>query len=662
MRHVIVAAVVLLLGASATARAGIVRIEITRVESPTFEGRAFGTVGQYEKLAGVAYGEIDPADPLNAVITDIALAPRNARGCVEYTAAVYILRPVDPAKANGRVIFDLTNRGFMTAIGFMNDMPLMTDPTAADDAGNGFLMRRGYTILVGGWDASVTPGGGRFTIRVPTAKNADGSSIEGVSLQEFVTDAPMTVGALSYPAATLDKAQATLTVRMRYDDPPIVVPADQWQYVNANGIRLVGTSFTTGRLYEFTYPAKDPMVFGIGFAAIRDIAAFVRRPTALGEVGALLAGGVRAIYSFCYSQPCRAMNDFLQFGFNQDEAGGVALDGVLSWAGGASGIFLNHRFAQPSRTHRQHIGRWYPELQFPFAPQEMHDPATGKTDGRLRTCLATGTCPRILALNSENEYWSKNMAVWHTDMQGNDLADAPGVRSYLLAGVAHTGPVGPTGKGMCQQTLNPLVANPVLRALLVALDAWVTSDIEPPSSRLPRVADGTLVPSLPQWRVGFPSIPGVTYNGRMHAGELFDFGPLFGQGIMSVLPPTPLGTPYFSAVPATDQDGNDIAGIRLPDVEVPLATYTGWGLRALPPGVDEGCDHYGQKIDFLETKAERLASGDPRLSIQERYFNHGTYVNAEARAAGALMRGRLLLPEDFETYVMIAAESSIGKR
>lgn len=197
---------------------------------------------------------------------------------------------------------------------------------------------------------------------------------------------------------------------------------------------------------------------------------------------------------------------------------------------------------------------------------------------------------------------------------------------------------------------------------LVALDAWVASDIEPPASRLPRVADGTLVPSLPQWRVGFPSIPGVTYNGRMHTGELFDFGPLFGQGIMSVLPPTPLGTPYFSAVPATDGDGNDIAGIRLPDVEVPLATYTGWGLRASPPGVDEGCDHYGQKIDFLGTKAERLAAGDPRLSIQERYFNHGTYVSAVTRAAGALMRGRLLLPEDFEIYVMTAAESSVGRR
>lgn len=230
-----------------------------------------------------------------------------------------------------------------------------------------------------------------------------------------------------------------------------------------------------------------------------------------------------------------------------------------------------------------------------------------------------------------------------------------------MSSLPHSAGFGPTGRGICQQPRNPLVANPVLRALLVAMDGWVSAGQEPPASRLPRRADGTLVPSLPQAAVGFPNIPGVTYNGRAHTGDLFDFGVLFDQGILAVLPPVLIGTPYPVLVPKTDADGNDIAGIRLPEVAVPLATYTGWGLRANPLGGDDGCDAAGQKIDFRQTKAERLAAGDPRLSIEERYPTHSHYVSAVANAANGLRQQRLLLDEDVQRYIEAAADSSIRK-
>jgi hypothetical protein len=374
-----------------------------------------------------------------------------------------------------------------------------------------------------------------------------------------------------------------------------------------------------------------------------------------------LAGNVQHVYSFCVSQPCRALHDYLWLGFNQDASGGRVFDGMLNWLGGGNGIYMNYRFAQPSRSQLQHVGRWYPEFQFPFANQVISDPVTGKTDGRLARCAQTTTCPAIFEINSETDYWQKDMALLHIDGQGNDLPDPANVRYFLLSSLPHSGGVGPTGPGICQQDRNPLVANAVLRALLVGLDEWVSAGTEPPASRVPRRADGTLVPSTPQDSVGFPTIPGVTYNGRMHTGDRLDFGPQFDRGILSVLPPTLVGTPYPALVPKTDADGNDLAGVRLPDVAAPLATYTGWGLRAFPPGANDGCDTNGQRIAFVRTKADRLATGDPRLSIEERYPTHDAYVNVVTRAAIDLRQQRLLLDGDVLIYVQAAEQSGIGK-
>jgi hypothetical protein len=364
------------------------------------------------------------------------------------------------------------------------------------------------------------------------------------------------------------------------------------------------------------------------------------------------------------------MHDFLWLGFNEDdsnkaesntaefnktERGQRVFDGILNWVGGGSGIFMNYRFAQTGRTHRQHIARWFPEYQFPFANQVISDPVTGKTDGRLRRCQQTRTCPNIFEVNSENEYWAKAMSVFQLDGSGRDLADPPNVRYYLLSSLPHGAGSGP---GICQQPRNPLGPGPVLRGLLVAMDQWVSTDKKPPESRMPRRADGTLVSSR-QEDMGFPNIPGVKYNGRAHTGDHLDFGPLFDQGILTVLPPVLRGSPYPTLVPKTDADGNNVAGVRLPDVAVPLATYTGWALRARAG--DEGCDGAGQKIDFAKTKADRLAAGDPRLSIEERYSTHEAYVGAVTRAANTLRRDRFLLEEDVQRYIERAEKSEIGK-
>ena len=627
-------------------------------------------MGQYEKLVGRAFGEVDPNDPRNAVIADIQLAPRNTRGMVEYSMDVFILKPVALANGNHRLLYYMNNRGnldspFFPSIGVLsvfNDGSGGNDPTTAAHAGNGFLMRQGYTIVSSGWDAGVAPGANRLTLSVPVAKNPDGSPIVGPSLEEIVIDNATTITAgLTYPAATLDKSQASLTVRVHYDDATVNIPASGWEYVNDRTIRLLpaGTPFTQGRLYEFTYPARDPIVAGLGYAATRDLAAFLRLANEddYGQPNPL-AGDVQAIVAFGVSQPARYMRDFLHLGFNEDESGRQAFDGILNWLGGASGIFLNHRFAQPARTHRQHIGRWYPEREFPFANQVLFDPITGKTDGRLRRCLVTNTCPRIFEVNSANEYWVKAGSLLHTDTLGNDLPDPANVRFYLLSSLAHFASTDP---GICQQPGNPLIPNAGLRALLVALDEWVTRDKTPPASRVPRRANGTLVSSLPQDAVGFPAIPAVTYNGLMTTADLLDFGPLFGDGILTTLPPLILGSPYPAFVPRTDADGNDVAGIRLPQVAVPLATYTGWSLRAPAFAGDDLCDGFGQKLDFYQTKAERLATGDARSAIEERYPTHGAYVSAVARAANGLHQQRLLLGEDVNRIVEAAAGSGVGR-
>jgi len=664
---------VAVLSGAGLAEARITRIEINSVESPTFEGRTFGHVGAYEKLRGKAYGEVDPDDPLNAVITDINLAPRNDDGNVEYEMDIYILKPVNLAKGNHKLFMDVNNRG-NKRIGALNNSPNTNDPTTADDAGEAFFMKRGYTLVWSGWDPLAPAGNNRLTMTVPVA--IDGGTITGPSY-EYITFNNNTTETytLVYPAANLDETQASLTYKQLLNDLPTTIPAGDWEYVDENTIRLLpaGTTFQTSYIYELTYTAKDPLVLGLGLAATRDFVSFLRHATTDDEGNPNpLAGDVRHTFTFTVSQPGRYLNDFRTLGFNEDEEGSPVIDGMMNYIGGGTGVAINYRFGQTARTERNRQNHFYPEGVFPFTFQDLSDPVSGKTGGRNVRCEESNTCPKAIEVNSANEYWVKAGSLLHTDTEGNDLPDPENARFFLISGGRH-GVGNANNMGVCQQFDNPTDAYTTMRALFVALDEWVSKGTPPPDSRVPRVSDGTAVFSVPQAgtvtgivpqaALGFPDIPGVTYTGVITTRYLFDFGPAFdSEGIMSVYPPDFVGAPtYPSFVSKTDEDGNELAGIRLPPVAAPVATTTGWALRRAGFGLNDGCESAGQNIPFATTRAERLAIGDPRLSLEERYKTHGRYVAAVTKAAHQLVNDRLMLQEDAQKYVKAAAQSDILK-
>ncbi len=657
-------------GTLTAARQGIQRIEIDpeRSESPTFEGRSFGSVGQYEKLRGTAYGELDPSDPRNAIITDIELAPVNERGMVEYSTDIFVLKPINLDLGNRRVILDFNNRGGMR-VGLLNDARAINNPTTAADAGTGFVFDKGYAVVGNGWDISAS-GHDSMTIKVPVATN-NGETITGPSYEYIVFDNETTiVSDLAYAAATLDKSGARLTVKERLDDAPVEIPTSEWEYTSDEGkaIRLLpeGTAFQQSHIYEFTYSAKDPLVSGIGLAATRDFLSFLRHAPESADNP--LAGHVEYTYSYSISQPSRTLNDFQLLGFNEDEFGQRALDGILSHTGGGNGDQINYRFAQTDRTERNRQNHRYPEAVFPFAHQVTTDHLSGRTAGRSESGAATNTLPLRLDINTASEYWVKGCSQLHTDSQGNDLPDPKNVRFYLLSGLSHgVGDV--TRKGKNQQFTNGVSPFAAHRALLLALDKWVTEGVEPPASRVPRAAEnaafavtrpGYETGCVPAEKLGWPDIPGVTYTGVITTHYFLDYGPEFDQGIVTNLPPSLAGRPTYPVfVSKVDEDGNEVAGVRLPPVVAPVATTTGWALRRAGFGENDGGEGDGQHIPFATTKAERQATGDPRLSLEERYGTHENYVNAVAAAARQLETDGFLLPEDVHAYIAEAEASDV---
>ncbi len=642
--------------------ARITRIEILSVQSPTFDGLAFGDVGLYEKIFAKAYSEVDPSDRRNALITDINLAPRNANGRVEYSMDLHIIKPVDMSKGNGRIFYNVVNRG-NKGHGDFNDVG-GNNPTTAADAGNGLLMRLGYTLVFSGWedDRLVLPGNNRAVAKLPIAKNPDGSSIVEQTITEIIFDnATGTNLSLTYAAANLDQAQAKMLVHnhTRFVGGPLVtrveVPKEAWNYVNNKTVRIDRSHpflapYDQGAAYEFIYPAKDPQVLGLGLAATRDIISFLRHDTSTQNP---LRGAIQHALAHGSSQSGRYLKGFTYWGFNEDEAGKIVFEGIMPKISGAHAIASNDRFGDTNATGRSYQRELSSKMEFPFTYGVRHDPISGLTDGILRRCQVTNTCPKIMHTDGGNEAWLKANSLVTTDGLGNDIVLPDNVRVYYVASTQHGASETPQVTATCQQLTNPNPMNPTVRALFLALDAWATHGVPPPPSQYAKVSDGTLVPSLPQSTLGFPVIPGVHYTGFYIPVALKDMSSLPNMWIP--------GTEYTVLEPKTDVDGNDIPGIRTPDIQVPLATYTGWALRRAPFAADEDCALTGQYIPFPPTKAERLASGDPRLSIEERYRNHGTYVSQVAHAVNDLVKDRFLLSEDGEKIKEKAEQSNIGK-
>jgi hypothetical protein len=670
------------LAAGSIAQARITQIQILN-RTTAFGGYSFAGVGQYEVITGIATGEINPNSPQNALITDIELAPRNANGNVVYQHNFYILKPLDLSKGNHKMMYEPPNRGGKT-FGTVNNSTGGNDPASMTDStalAKTFWWTRGYTTVWSGWENNLGALNGlTATASFPVVTGPSNATITGPGYEYIVTGGS-TFG-LAYPAATSSKggANAKLTHRVHLDDTPQIVPDSDWDYADANltTIKLrAGSAYATtagnfinNDIYEFSYTAKNPTPNGLGLAAIRDFVSFLRFQSQDDSGTANpIAGDPKYVYTYTLSQPARLLNDFTHLGFNQDEKHRKVVDGMLQWVGAGDGVNMNYRWSQTKRTNRNRQEILYLEGLFPFANMPTFDPISRSVDSRYRSCEASHTCPRALEFWSSNEYWVKAASLMTTDPTGrHDLPDNPLTRNYLLSSAQHASAGNPTSKGSCQQFLNPLPPQQVERALWEDLDQWISKGKRPPDSMVPKLRDGTLVPPLPQSKVGFPSIPGVLYTGLKTTRYRYNFGPNFyASGIPTINPPvvTPPyednianGPIYPSFVPKNDKDGNEIAGIRLPELRVPLATYTGWALRS-GAWANDGCEGSGQYIPFTQTQAQRLASGDPRLSVEERYPSFDGYRTKVISAVSDLVKARLLLCEDADAYVTSRLQAGI---
>jgi hypothetical protein len=655
----------------------ITRVVIEKKE-PFAGGYEFGVTGAYEKLVGKVYGEVRPIHPRNKVIVNLSKAPTNARGMVEYSADLYILKPSDMQRGNGKLFHDVPNRGNKKILEFLNDGAESDDPSTLAHAGNGFLMRQGYTIIWLGWQGDLVPWENALTMRVPVATNSE-KEIVGTVRREFfvgkeeVFSMPLSSRkkAVSYEAATTDKSKAVLTVREKCYAPRVRVKSSEWEFASCTQNPKTGameahpsttdlyvrSGFKPGYIYEFIYQAKNPLVLGLGFAGVRDLISFLRYELddSAGNANPLAGSadktGIVRAYAWGRSQSGRFLKDFIYQGFNEDESGRRVFDAVSSHVGGAGRLMLNFEFGHPTTSSQQHNDQLDPEI-FPFTYPITRDAQTGRRDGILKRPKSD---PYVIHTQTSSEYWNKRGALVHTDGKGKDIADHKKARVYLISCSQHNAPFGSRPKkGRCQQCSNPLPIGDALRALIVAMDKWVSDGTPPPASRVPRVSDGTLVPP-DQKSTGFPNISGVRYTAVYNRQLFLDYGPNVHRGKIEVHPPRQVGNgAYVILVPKVDEDGNEIAGIRLPAIRVPLATYTGWNLYQSGFAEDELCGRLGMYLPFAKSKREREANGDPRRSLEERYRNHEDYIRRVCREVRAMIEERLLLPEDGERIIMEA--------
>ena len=634
----------------------IVEIKVDAVE-PFAEGQGFGEAGSYLRIKGVAKGEVDPAAPENKVIVDLDKAPRNARGMVEYEADFFILRPAEPQRGSGVLVYDVTNRGRKMILGRLDEArgnADTNDPKSVQDVGLGFTLKRGYSLVWSGWDSGAPRANNGMTARLPPALENGEPMLRRIRDEFHIgTRSPGKgdVVRLNYPAVSTDPRKARLTVRDRESDARTEIPAHAWEFVDNRSIRLLplGTNFAPVKIYEIWYEATGSTVIGVGFAATRDLVAFLRYERADRHgtpnpmiADAALSSGIEHTLAFGVSQAGRFLRHFLDLGMNDDGHGRRVFDGVLTHVAGAGKVFANHSFSMPGRTATQHEDRLYPENWFPFGNAVTSDPFSGTRGAILK---GRPTDPLMIEVNTSTEYWQKGASLVHIDPSGRHDAELPSTaRAFMIAGTQHGGGPGTDpSPGPCVNPRNPHSASPTLRALLVALEEWVKTGVAPPPSRVPSIAQGTAVAAE---AVEMPKVPGFALApGANQIAAPVDW----------VDPPSRLDNFYGTRVCAVDADGNEVAGIRLPPIAVPLGTYTGWNVYKAQPG--ELADRDGSLIPFARTKGEREAAGDPRPSLEERYSSREAYVARVEAAAAALVADRLLLPADAAVYVKAARDS-----
>lgn len=596
----------LCLTAFSLANAEVVRVEITQRSDVDKTG--------YEQIVGRLHFEIDPAHARNRIIADADLAPRNAAGRVAFSADLLILKPKEAARSNGAAWLEIPNRGGKSGL-------------------NSFVTRNGFTVMQIGWEFDVPAQGGKMRIEVPAARQENGKPLRGVVRVTFTPGKhadPFTLGDLAdYPPVDPSGPDSRLVARTAMAFPQgQEVPRSQWR-LEGNRVTLEG-GFEAGRTYEVAYLAENPPVAGLGLAAIRDAVAWLKY-----DAGSLAP--VRYTYAFGSSQCGRLLREFVYLGFNTDERERMVLDGVMAHVAGAGRLDINRRWSTPRTVAA------FETASYPFADTAQPDPVSGLTEG-IQENLRVKHKPKIFYMNTAAEYWGagRAAALSHTSPDGaGDIPLPDNVRSYFFAGTQHgPAPFPPTGAAAAKDIplANPVSAAPVVAALRLAMHRWVTEARLPPPSAYPKLSDGTLVPVS---KVGFPALPGIP-SPRIATGGPRIRNPLWPNG-------AGVGTELPLLVPQVDADGNDLAGIRMPDVSVPLATCTGWVFRPSLPDVSrEMVPLRGSWIPFAATRAQRDQLGDPRPAIAERYASKEAYLARVSEALENLVKQGYLLADDVD--------------
>ncbi len=621
-------AVACVLLSSAGAHARVTGFDVQQTLDPVFDGRSFGAVGQYQRLAATARFAVKPGDRANAAIVDIDKAPLNERGEVVFTTEVVILQPADATKRNGTIFYEVPNRGRNLSFALINDSPLAPDPIKADDAGNGYLLAQGYTVVMSGWQPDL--GNSLLDISVPVAVGT-----AGLSREEFIFDSNQKVvkAALTYPAADLDPAKATLTVREAERDERKVVPGMAFRYLDAQQIEITRPDgFQAGAIYELIYPAKESKVTGLGFAATRDLLSFLR-----GSPGHDVASpltGIGLVLGIGISQSGRFARDLVYQGFNADEGGRQVFDGLMAHIAGSRKTFTNYRFAQPGRYSRQHEDHAYPGDQFPFTYAETQDPLTGRSDGILKSCNVSKTCPKIMHTDTDTEFWQGRASLVVTDPAGRPATIPDNVRVYYLSGTQHFTIAGAktVADKQCVYDNNFFHVGPVMRALVSGLHAWSRDGTRPPENRFPNRIGTTLV--KPE-EMALVAMPGMDYRGNVNRLNVMNH---------DVMPPA-TGAEYPVYVPATDMGGNVIDGIRIPMISAPLGTHAGWNLRKEGFATGELCSLSGSYLPFARRAAEKDRA-DARPAIDQLYKSEANYLAAIEASIADLVGDGLVMPDD----------------
>jgi hypothetical protein len=638
--------------------ARVTAIEIaSRVD--VLNGKAFGNVGVYERITGRVYFSLPVANAQNRRIVDLDRAVNLKDGEVEFSADFVAIRPKDAAKGNGSMILEVPNRGRPRITGLVDG----GNWDLSADAGDGWLLRSGFSIVSVGWQWDAT-GDDSLHLYAPVAK-VNGQTITGLLRGDLMPARPMqeiplghlilgNIGGSEYPVASPDDSRNMLTVRDSRHAKRVTIPRSQWQFAHTVDGRLTPSDrhihlhggFQPGKIYEYVYVVADPVVAGGGLAVIRDFASYAK------HASAAVAPAVR-VYGEGISQNGRFLRDFLFQGFNADEEGRIALDGVLVHVAGAGRGDFNYRFAQPSRDAQPTSSVFFPTDIFPFTDQPETDPVTQEKGGLLDRATADNVVPKIFFSNTSYEYWGRAAALIHTSPDGqHDAPISPNVRIYHFTGLQHFSGPFPPEKGkddlLGQQPQSPLPIRYFWRAMIANMDAWVRYNAAPPDSSYPKLADGTLT-TLNKYAL--PAIVGVNRPHEANEGTRLDFGPRWRDGILSLQPPR-VGEPFPVLVPQVNEDGNERDGVRLPAITVPLATYTSWNLRDPSIGAPtERVSFEASYIPFPKTPADRERTHDPRKSIAERYAGRDAYLRLYANAVDALVKQHWILEEDREQLV-----------